>query len=341
MSAFSIFKNIMAAGWHGVLAWEIEKTEESLHREFKAKDGANPNMTDKDWGKISKAIAAFANAEGGVLIFGVHAKSSGPNMPDQVQKVIPIADALRIKGNIQRRLSELVTPPVPGVRVEHITQPDSPDAGIVVIYVPASGVESHRTMAGEAGDRQHYHMRTDVNTTLMSHSLLAERFGRRPLSKLYLVAEYSLNRNHCTVDMWICNRGRGYAERPAVSFVQYPNRENPDRTDDILWHMIKPAKGWDNVIRTAGCKDGTGTVIRATAETVLYPGMELPLGFLEASPRPSGRSSFRLSVHGTLYALNSPPAQFGLVQDLAIEGDDMARTVGRIEVLVIDPQESE
>lgn len=342
-ASLSLFKSIMAANWPGVVAWQTEKAEESIHLEFKVKDRESPSMTDKDWGAIAQAMSAFANAEGGVLVFGVHAKSRGKNLPDQVQSIVPLTDVLSTKGAVQRRLPNLITPPLPGARVEHIDERDSAGAvtgaGIVVIYVPASGAGAHRAMEGEAGVRHHYHMRSDVSSIIMHHSLLAERFGRRPLARLYLAVQYSLSRYLCSVEVRIGNLGRGYAERPAVSFVQYPDPENPDCGGDVLWHLMKPAKGWDIIVRPAGGKEGTGAVIRANAETVLYPGMELPLGFCEAEQRHAGRRSLHLAVHGTLYALNASAARFRLVQDFAIDEADLARTVGRIDVPVIETDE--
>lgn len=133
--------------------------------------------------------------------------------------------------------------------------------------------------------------------------------------------------------------GRGYADRPAVSFVQYPDPEKPESGGDVLWHLMKPAKGWDSIIRPAGGTEGTGAVIRATADTVLYPGMELPLGFFDTEQRRFSRRSFLLSIQGTLYTLNASPARFSLVRNFTINKADLARTVGRIDVPVIDADE--
>lgn len=335
MSVASIFKHIMEAQWAGILAWVEEKQEESLHLECKVKDRDSESMTDKDWGAIAQAMSGFTNSQGGVYVLGVHARNRGKNFPDQVQSIVPLKNVLKFKGAIQRQILGLTDPPVAGVRVEHIENPEDPTTGVILIYIPASDASTHRTMAGETGIREHYYMRSTASTVLMHHSLLAERFGRRPTSRLYLAVLYSLSRHHCSAEVWIGNAGRGAAERPAVGFVQDPDPQRREHHPDHWWHLLKPAKGWDHVIVTAGAKGGLGCIVKANAETVLYPGMEIPLGFIEDDGRQGPRSSFRLSIHGKLFALNSPPATFGLVRTLEITDTDFPRNVGRVEVPII------
>jgi hypothetical protein len=296
-------------------------------------------MNEKDWGAIAQAMAAFANTDGGLFVFGVHANSQGKNFPDQVQSILPLTNVLSFKGAIQRRIHGLTEPPIPGIRVEHLDQPDAPGVGIVLLYVPRSDAHTHRTAEGPTGIRHQYFMRSDVSTVIMPHTLLAERFGRRPMAQLYLVVQYSLSRHHCSADVRICNRGRGYAERPAVRFIQDPDPQHPETNPDFWWHLFKPAKGWNNVVIPAGDEEGVGCVVRADAETVLYPGMKLPLGFMEDDGRQGPRTTFRLSIHGILYALNSPPARFSLVQELLIDPDEVLRTVGRVEIPSISSEE--
>lgn len=339
MSAKSIFKNIIDAGWPGVRVWEAEKTEETLHLEFKAKDRESASMSDKDWGAIAQALSAFANSDGGVYVLGVHAINPGKNLPDEVRSIIPLPNLGSFRGAVQRRIYELTDPPIAGVVVESVEDPDAPGFGIVVIYVPQSEAMPHRAIVGAAAIRERYYMRSTASTIPMHHALLAEKFGRRPMAQLYLMVQYSLSRLRCSAEVWIGNSGRGYAERPAVSFVQDPDPAQPDPDPGFWWHLFKPAKGWDFVVRSAAAKDGVGCIVRASADTVLYPGMEMLLGFAEDDQMIGGRSSFRLSIHGKLYALNAQPMQFGLMRELPIEGSDVGRRQGRIEVPIISPSE--
>lgn len=332
MSAASIFKNIMEAKWAGVLAWKEEKAEESLHLEFKSKDREKPaELTDEDKGELAQAMSAFANSEGGVVVLGVHAIHQGKNFPDQVKSIVPLADVLSFKGAIQKIAHQLTDPPVPGILVEHIECPEKPTDGIVVIYVPQSDVGPHRAAKGPSRIADRYYMRSTLSSIPMHHTLLAEQFGRRPMPRLYLAVKCSISRTMFSAEVRIGNSGRGHAERPAVGFVQNPDPSQPEANPDIWWHLIKPAKGWDNFVLSAAAKDGVGCIVRAGVETVLYPGMEMMLGFVE-DQRQSPRSAFVLSLHGKLYALNAAPAKFSLRRKLQVEASPLAGMTERIEI---------
>lgn len=339
MSAYSIFKNVIDEGWPGVLTWADEKTEESLHLEFKAKDRDNLSaMTDKDRGQLAQGMSAFANSEGGVYVLGVHAISQGKNFPDQVRSILPLTNVLSQKGSIQKRVYELTDPPIAGVRVEHIDSHEAPGSGVIVIYIPQSDAGPHRVITGPDAVRDRYYMRSTLSTIPMHHALLAEKFGRRPMAQLYLAVVHRLARPRCSAEVWIGNSGRGYAERPAVAFVQNPDPQQIESSPDVWWHLLKPAKGWDTVVLPAGARDGIGCIVRAGAETVLYPGMEMLLGFIE-DDREIYRSSYRLSVHGLLYALNTQPARFSYLQDLPVSERVSDIHVGRVDIPVLSPRD--
>ncbi len=340
MSAAGIFKNIMETKWAGVLAWKEEKAEESLHLEFKSKDREKPKeLTDEDKGELAQAMSAFANSEGGVIAFGIHAIHQGKNFPDQVKSIVPLVDVLGFKGAIQKIAHQLTDPPVPGVLVEHIECPENPTDGIVVIYVPQSAVGPHRAAKGPSRIADRYYMRSALTSISMHHTLLAEQFGRRPMPHLYLAVKYSISRTMFSAEVWIGNSGRGHAERPAVGFVQNLDPSQPEANPDVWWHLIKPAKGWDNFVLPAAAKDGVGCIIRASVETVLYPGMEMLLGFVE-DQRQGLLSRFLLTVYGKLYALNAAPAQFSLCREIPIEDHPFSRITERIEVPLLTEQDS-
>jgi hypothetical protein len=326
----------METQWAGVLAWAAEKQEESLHLEFKAKDRDNPvAMTAKDWGQLAQAMSAFANAEGGVFVFGVHAMSQAKNFPDQVRSIIPLGNLLSFTGAIQKMIHQLTDPPIAGVQVEPIKNPENLAEGIIVIYVPQSDGGPHRAAKGTNDIADRYYMRSALSSIPMHHTLLAEQFGRRPMPQLYLAVQiHGLTSTRWSAKVWIGNKGRGYAERLAIGFAKHPDLKQPDPQSGFCWHSFLsnfgPENGWDRVILPGCAKDGTGCILRARADIVLYPGMEVLLGFIQMDER--NPSSLLLSIHGTLYAMNTQPVRFSLVKALPTHVDDSAGSIERIEM---------
>src|SRR5438132_13728133 len=67
--------------------------EEDLYLEFKQKHNrSQPDVDEPDRKNLSKAVSAFANATGGVLVFGVETKKVQDG-PDRAVALKPIANA--------------------------------------------------------------------------------------------------------------------------------------------------------------------------------------------------------------------------------------------------------
>src|SRR5690242_13519586 len=70
-----------------------ERREEDLYLEFKEKAARRtPNLDDPDRKNFSKTLSGFANADGGVLIFGVATVRNAAGV-DCVRTLRPLADA--------------------------------------------------------------------------------------------------------------------------------------------------------------------------------------------------------------------------------------------------------
>jgi hypothetical protein len=95
----------------------------------------------KTW---SEALAGFANASGGVLIFGVDARKDPATNVDAAngELLIPQLDALRSR--LQELHPQATDPPVAGVEIESFPDPNEVGPGFVVCYIPESGYKPHR-----------------------------------------------------------------------------------------------------------------------------------------------------------------------------------------------------
>lgn len=309
MSAKALFKSIIDAQWAGVQAWVTTKQEESLYLEFKDKHPKDLSLNDNDWGQLATAMSAFANAEGGVYVFGVFATPEGKNYPDRVQSVNPLANIDGIKGAFERRLSQLTEPPIYGIDVIAINCTDNQKDGIIVVYIPKSEQGPHCTKAGLDKSIGRYYMRCNVTTIQMHHGLLSSMFGRPPAPLPYLVLICDIGPTHESIEFIIGNSGRGYADRPAIRFDQVTPGFAGQEFINSLTRDSFPAGDWSQTTLHAGFSSGVGCFFRSNEHVTLYPGLELLVCSVRAA-RPDSSREFTLSANGVIFALNMKPLPF-------------------------------
>lgn len=112
---------------------------------------ADPNGGDDPWIKgqdrigrpardeLAREIVAFANAYGGLLLLGVdEEKGSGV-----AQALAPLPRCTDLAERLQRAISDVVDPPLPGFDVRAIPSPEGEGKGIVALWVSASSAAPH------------------------------------------------------------------------------------------------------------------------------------------------------------------------------------------------------
>jgi predicted HTH transcriptional regulator len=101
---------------------------------------------ESDKGALAKALSAFANADGGVIVYGLEAKRDKEGR-DVVRAKKPLKDAELVRSRVLGLVGQLVQPPVEGIEVE--ARNKSRKRGYVLVYVPPSDSGPHRArMAG-------------------------------------------------------------------------------------------------------------------------------------------------------------------------------------------------
>src|SRR5258706_5120319 len=154
-----------------------EHREESLYLEFKRKqDTSHPEIEDSDRRNFSKAVSAFANADGGVLIFGVATGRQTPGQPDRADALMPITNAHGFAGRLADSILNTTQPPVDAVEFRVIESTAQPRTGYVACLVPASDTVPHHAVLA---DREYYR-RTASGSRRLEHIDLEDMFGRRP-----------------------------------------------------------------------------------------------------------------------------------------------------------------
>jgi hypothetical protein len=117
--------------------------------------------------KVAKSLCAFANTEGGVLIFGVETKEDASNV-ETASKLVPIPEAQKEAQWLKDRSRFIADPPIIGVSIQAICPSSLNGAGFIACYVPESKLAPHRT-SGAAGFKWLMRTRTDCIDIPPSH----------------------------------------------------------------------------------------------------------------------------------------------------------------------------
>ena len=180
-----------------------DRREEDLHLEFK--NVADPELSPDDRRSLAIALSAFANSDGGLVVWGVDARRNADG--------VDCADGLRDIANVQQclaRLNELtgqsVSPLVDGVLHKAIVHDGN--AGFCVSMIPSSDSGPHMATAREG----RYYKRSGSSFYRLEHFDVADMFGRRrrPRLSLRLIPE----RGGTSLLVAIRNDGKGSARSP-------------------------------------------------------------------------------------------------------------------------------
>lgn len=216
MDAREIFAQLRADGWSLLENWKADGATESVTLDFKE---VRADMTQKDSLSVedrdglAKNISGFANTNGGVLVFGVEARSVAKG-PDVVQALKPIRGLAKFADLVRTGAKSLVEPVVAGVDVLPIVSPGDRDTGALAVFVPRSPGGPHRATGGTSDVKDRYFMRTADSTTVMPHRMLAALFAAPPEPKLVLTI--TLARAPTRMDALLRNDGPGSARAVRV-----------------------------------------------------------------------------------------------------------------------------
>ncbi len=169
-----------------------------------------PQRDDEQQRMLANAFSGFSNANGGVLLIGVEARSKGKDDPDVVQSLKPVPDAVAVKAKIENLVGNLIEPPSPGIRVAHVLDSPPNTGGYVLIYIPETDGPPVRS-------RKHrdFFVRVSAGTLPLEYFQLLDMFGRRQRPVLSLWA--ALGRIRSEV-------GANYSEREFVLGIEYSGR---------------------------------------------------------------------------------------------------------------------
>jgi hypothetical protein len=156
--------------------------------DFKGAAQINDQDAKRTW---SKALAGFANTQGGVLIWGVDARKDQATGIDAACGLSLVKSPSAFKSRLNELHHQATEPPVLDVEIEAYSIAGTRDEGIVVCYIPESPFKPHRA---EHAERQ-YFIRAGDDFVVPSVSLLRNLFF--PQSRCLLVPKLVAS---CTVE---------------------------------------------------------------------------------------------------------------------------------------------
>jgi hypothetical protein len=155
---------------------KAEKTFENDWLDFKT-----GKVRDEDLKKIwSKIVGAFANNEGGVVVWGLVSKKDPTTGIDAVHAVECAPDVFALKSRLMELRHNAVDPPVANIEIKELTLSKTTTEGFVVCYIPESSSRPHRS---EFSERRFY-LRMGDSSRECSVSILRQLFYPKRHSRI-------------------------------------------------------------------------------------------------------------------------------------------------------------
>ncbi len=291
-----LFDNIDGAE---LAAMKDRREEESLNLDFKRMDpSGEPSSDDKK--NLREAISGYANAAGGIILWGVESKAPDDRRDrSRFQSLVPVRDGDRAAVRFHELTATATQPPVSGVVHKAIPV----EGGFVVkTFVPASDGGPHRT-----NEVNGQYFRRDADAfRAMQHHEIADMFGRRlrPRLKLALSAPRPMSDHYrsgvkAEFILSLENIGRGLAKFPRVLLDPVS-----DCTDTARYGL--DGNGNVNLRREHVPERSASIIFTAGSDDVVHPGGAIQLTKIGIIPR-AELSPFVATIRYKLFAEGMVP----------------------------------
>jgi Putative DNA-binding domain len=228
---------------------------------------------------LAKALCGFANADGGVIVIGMQAKT-GPTKydPDVIKRAVPVSDAILVKSRIEGLVGDLVEPRLQSVLVAAISDAPGSKTGFVLVSVPPTEGPPCRSRK-----QRDFYQRITAGTYPMEYFQIADMFGKRQRPRLSLYLKEGRYRLQSQVyerelTLGIENRGRAVARFPSIRFDRVPGINVNHYGIDGNMRFGLPVQPTEPEI----------VVFAGGADHVIYPGTVLKIAKLDQRAKLSG-----------------------------------------------------
>jgi hypothetical protein len=268
---------------------------ETFQLEFKRKDEPlHARLSDNDKRSIANEVSGFANAEGGLLIFGVG--TGQERRQDVANELLPISQLRDFETEVRASIAQHISPPLNGVETLAVPSADDPKAGYLLIAVPASDNAPHMSMAPK---EQRYYRRAGESTVRMDDRLVRTMVLAPREVQLKTVWRLSSKSSRggpkrtfkADLDLCLLNESYRNAQSPflrlksalSLHFGKAPR-------DDLSWY-----------------RDADGSVSAGGSNTaVAHPSIPFPMMRLDLSVAIDARTFDKLRTEANYEALLDP-----------------------------------
>jgi len=181
--AEDIFEKLIYFGEDAIDEFLENRQTEELFLDFKqaASDGKSMRtLHPNDRRNLSKAISAFGNSEGGVLVWGVEC-SRDLEIGDVAKAKVKVKNVYRFLSWLENAISGCTIPSHNKVR-NHIISTDKDGNGYLATYIPKSDIAPLMTTTGNQ-----IYIRSGSNNVPAPYAVVAGMFGKRPQPNVDLV----------------------------------------------------------------------------------------------------------------------------------------------------------
>ncbi len=183
--AEDIFEKLVYFGEDAIDEFLQERQTEELFLDFKqaASDGKSMRtLHPSDRRNLGKAISAFGNSEGGVLVWGVEC-SRDLEIGDVAKAKVKVQNVHRFLSWLENAISGCTIPSHNKVR-NHIISVDKDGNGYLATYIPKSDIAPLMTTSGNQ-----IYIRSGSNNVPAPYAVIAGMFGKRPQPNIELVID--------------------------------------------------------------------------------------------------------------------------------------------------------
>lgn len=319
--AEELYGRLSAGGAQEIDSFIRNATTEELFLDYKrsADGGAGGALHNNDRSNLAKAISAFGNSEGGVIVWGVDCRNV-PGQGDVPTAAHPIQRPNRFKSWLEQATSGLTVPS--HSKVQHTAVAvDATDTGFVLSLIPQGDHAPYQT----TGDMR-YFMRAGSNFAPVPHAVLAGMFGRRPQPSINY--SYVVDRPHITAErvvvsqlgVLIGNFGVGIATDVFANFM-FKHDAGPNCSTEVL--PLRPGDPW-----TSQFSFGTYLTLVTKPEVRLPPEAYILAVNIVLKLAPPFETA--LEFESLCGATGSAPARMNFVRNADLLGAAYARMVATL-----------
>ncbi len=250
--------------------WIATRRVEDLTLDFKTAPQHFESSEERQ--ALAKAISGFANAAGGLIVWGVRAKRDTEGL-DAAQAVSPIRNPAKFLSNLTSYSGSAVSPAIPGVIHRLID-----DASVAVTLVPESVGGPYMANLGHGK----YFTRAGSSFIQMEHFQVVDAFARRQRPDLRVSVEVLANSR--TILVSLVNIGPVSAKAPYVEL-------RPSGPWVLSPHGVDGNGRWNlPAIGHGGRENSSDPRFGGDLMTVIHPSTQLDVcvlvwtGNLEALP---------------------------------------------------------